>query len=298
MTPIPSESLYWSLHGRACEAMLAARLEEAARLLSEACEAARQGGLPALADRAYCTLMAMAVEQGASAGAVAGLSRILGHSPDLRARCLAAQSLASAYRTMGKSRIAGLYAEVAIRLADEDHNPSGRVASLHLLALLRLGQGLYREARELFDRALEIALAEKPDAPILVLESARAYGLALAGETAAAKRAVGAIEGRRSGSAPFYRSSVELNLGFTCLELGEPEAAEQHARDAAAVIPPGGEDWKYARFLHGEAAAQRGDFSLAREQFRLLQQDYYPEFSALPDFLLSLRTQSFVNWLA
>lgn len=278
--------------------MLAARLEEAARLLGEAREAARQGGLTALADRAYCTLMAVAMEQGASAGAVAGLSRILGHSPDLRARCLAAQSLASVYRTSGKLKAAGLYAEVAARLADEDHQPSGRVASLHLLALLRLGQGFYREARELFDRALEIALAEQPDAPILVLESARAYGLALAGETAAAVRAVDAMEGRRAGCAPFYRSSVELNLGFTCLELGEPEAAERHARDAGAAIPPGGEDWKYTRFLYGEAAAQRGDFALAREQFRLLQRDHYPQFPALPDFLLSLRTQSFVNWLA
>ena len=131
-----NDAAYWQLRRQGEEALEGARLPEAEDLLARALAEARRLGSGELADRAFCNWAAVRIERGLHHGLRNGLSRILGRSPDSKARQLAAYSLAAIYRTEKKGRLGRFYAEASLRLAREQGDLFSEAASCHLLGLL------------------------------------------------------------------------------------------------------------------------------------------------------------------
>jgi tetratricopeptide (TPR) repeat protein len=295
------EAVYWDLHKEGVEALHAARLAEAEAVLEQAVEETRRRRLRLLADRAYCNWAAVRIERGLTAGIAERLSAILGRSPDLKARQLAAYDLACLYRAQGKRRPGRFYAEMAWRLAGSLGDARSRAVSRHLLGLLWLAEGRLSLARQCLEESLEIGL-EGGQGQGAVALSTLGYCLSLTGESSRGmhllEQSLATLGGPLS---PLYEPSLHLNIGFACLELGDLDAAAHHGQMVLETQHREGriqEESKYARYLVGESLAQKGAAREAREHFELLRQEFYPEIPDLPDLLLACRTHSLVNWLA
>ena len=294
------ETTYWQLHGLGGEAVEEARLSDAARLFAAAEAEARRLGKPALADRAFCNQAAVRYREGSATGIREGLSRILGSSPDARARELAAYNLAVLFRRRQRLGVARFYGETALRQACSLGEGSIQAVCLDFLGRLRIQEGRTSEGVALFEQSLEVAQVEVSVRRALTLGNL-AYCSSVAGRRSEALRLLeeGLKVFARSPSL-LYEPGIRLNAGFTLLEAGEPEAAlanGRHALNQCAVESFGGEG-KYALYLVGEALVQQGDRSEAKEHFVQLQRRYYPQIPDLPDLLLTCRTHVFLNWLA
>lgn len=295
------ETAYWDLYKEGTEALHAARLAEADALLAQGLEEARRRRLRLLTDRAYCNWAAVRIERGLTDGIAEGLSQVLGQSPDLKARQLAAYDLATLYRWQGRIRPGRFYAEIADRLAVSLGDAKSQAASRHLLGLFWLGEGRMQAARECIEQSLELGLNEGRGQGALAL-STLGYTLSLSGEPERGMRLLEqSLASLGQPLCPLYEPSLHLNLGFACLETGELDAAIHHGRFVLDAQHREGriiEESKYAHYLTGEALAQKGEAAEAREHFEALREQFYPEITDLPELLLACRTHSIVNWLA
>lgn len=295
------DSLYWDLYQKGLTALHEGRLVQAEELLATA---RTQAPGPGLADRAWCNWAILRIERGRSDDVREGLSRILGCSPDAKARQLAAYNLALLYRLDGRSRPARFYAEVSARLAQEQGDGFSQGTSQHLLGLIEASVGRPRRACEMFEQALGSGFRDSSPALRALAQSVLGYCLALTGERAGALRRLGeSLATFEADPLPLYAPALHLNTGFTCLELNDLEGALLHGRQALALVgarpsqDQRGEE-KYALYLVGEVLAIQGAEPEAREHFEALQRSYYPQLSDLTELLLALRTHSFLNWLA
>jgi tetratricopeptide (TPR) repeat protein len=295
-----SESSYWDLHEHAAAALLHGKLAEAEEAFALSQGRARAIRRPGLADRAYCNWAAVRLERSGPEGLRAGLSRILGESSDPKARRLAAYNLATWYRSLGNSRVAAFYAEMAGRLAAEQKDASAQASSLHLRSLLALGQSRLESARDCLRKSLAIRLRQEMSVHAVVTISTYGYCAALLEDGAESfwllDEAQAALEQLPCG---IYEPSIRLSLGFAYLERGECEEALDQGRTVLAVMEglrAPGED-KFARYLIGEALAQKGDVDEALHHFEILQKTFFPQHPELPELLVSVRTSRWLNWL-
>jgi tetratricopeptide (TPR) repeat protein len=299
------EAAYWDLYREGVDDLHAARLAEAESVLERALQEARRRRLRLLADRAYCNWAAVRIERGLPAEEtgpiVNGLSAVLGRSPDLKARQLAAYDLACLYRAHGRTRPGRLYAEIAGRLAATGGDVQSQAVSRHLLGLLWLGEGRMDQARQCLEEALEMGLHGDRGQGAVAL-STLGYCLSLTGEPARGMRLLEQSLASLGGPlSPLYEPSLHLNIGFACLELGDLDAAIHHGEHVLRVERREGrnrEESKHARYLVGEALAQKGSAGEAREHFEVLRREFYPEIPDLSELLLACRTHSLLNWLA
>lgn len=291
------ESAYWDLFEQAAEALGRGQLGEAEKAFSLGHELAKQSNL-GLADRAYCNWAAVRMELGQRAGLREGLSRVLGESPDAKARQLAAYSLSGYYQTRNH-RAARLYAEMSCRLAETLEDGHAQASSLHSLALSWAGAGRLESARDCLRRSLEVRSRQEMGAPALVTTAVYAYCAALLGNRSEGSWFLGeALEGMEHLPFGIYEPSIRLNLGFAHLEWGESDEALEQGRAALRVLEDlKSGDEKFARYLIGEALAQQGAEEEALHHFEILQKTFYPEHPGLAQIMLAVRTSRWMNWL-
>lgn len=295
-----NDSAYWDLHQRAVEALHDARLAEAETTFLTARQEAEHQGIAALADRSYCNWAAIRIEKGQSAGLREGLARVLGHSPDARARQLAAYYLAILYKENGLHRPAGLYGEMSNRLADKLQNPQGQASTRHFLGLSQLGEGRLDLAEGYFRKSLAISMKAGLYLNCLVTMSTLGYCLSLKGSPNESlwmmEEVADALE---TPGWKFYEPAVRLNLGFSYLELGDLDESVEQGRAALASMDGQGPliEAKYAYYLLGEAHAQKDDEEEAKEYFDVLEKTFYPKYPGLAETLLDVRASHWLNWL-
>lgn len=295
-----NESAYWDLYSRAVGALHEARLAEAEVTFLEARQEAENQGISSLADRAYCNWAAVRVETGKPAGLREGLSRVLGQSPDAKARQLSAYHLAVLYDSQDQPRAADLYAEMSSRMADSLQDPQGRASSSHLLGLMQLRDGRLNLAEEHLRASLGISMKAGLYLHSLITMSALGYGLSLAGSPHGSLWMLEEVEAALGTPGwKLYEPSVRLNLGFSYLETGDFEESIEQGRAALASMERQGllADKKFAYYLLGEGHARKESGEEAKAWFDILQQSFYPQYPELAETLLDVRTSRWLNWL-
>ena len=295
-----NNAAYWQLQQQGVEALEGARLAEAEDLLARALKEAQRLGAEDLADRAFCNWAAVRIERGLHHGLRDSLSRILGGSPDPKARQLAAYNLGALYRAEKKGRLGRFYADASLRLAREQGNLFSQAVSRHLLGLLWMMDQRPAQALVSFQEAADTRSGGEPPAQGAITLSALGYCLSLTGRKAEGRRTLEESLKLADGLPLLYQPSLRLTAGFACLETGEVDGALFHGRTALDLERPPelAEEGKYAHYLVGEALAIQGANREAREHFDILQKRYYPEIPDLTEMLLSCRTHIFLNWLA
>ncbi len=299
MLEMMNDSAYWDLHSRAAEALFEARLVEAEAMFLAARQEAQNRGISPLADRAYCNWAAVRLENGKTAGLRVGLSRVLGQSPDAKARQLAAYQLALLYDE-DRPRAANLYAEMSCRLADSQGDRQGGASSRHLLGLIQLRDGRLRSGGERLRESLEISMKAGLYLHSLVTMSVLGYCFSLVGSANEGLWMLEEVEeALRSPGWKVYEPSVRLNLGYSYLEMGDLEDSIEQGRAALSALKdrPSCGDARFAYYLLGEAHAQKAEDEEAMEYFDTLQKAFYPQYPDLSEILLDVRTSRWLNWL-
>ncbi len=289
---------YATLQRRARRALDQAELQKAAKLFEWAYVEARRQGDPALEERAYCNMALSAVTTGSATRYLGGLKTIAGGSEDPETRFLAAYDLATVFDNSSDRQEARFYAEIARQLAATSSDPFPRAAASYLLGKLWLGDCRLQPAQRSIEDSIEL-LDRRGDAQNYALEnSTLGYCLMLMGQPVRAltllEASLRAITGAGSR---LYEPAARLNLGFALLEAEDFEGAHLQAEDALA-LPCGPLDRKYALYLAGETANYLGEFDLAGDRFRRLQEEFFPEMPSLAGELLANPIHGAISWLA
>ena len=266
-------------------------LRESAESFRRALAAARRVSDQRLADLAFANAFSVEVELQPTAQSIFTARSLFLRSTDPVTRFICCTALARHYHSLGNYRLALFYGRVAHVIAP----PARRGGADHLLGILLLACGKVDDAMELLRNGLH-----SPKVPPLLSLGALAYGASLLHDHRASRRYVHETEALfEQSSSSFYDGPVHLALGYTALELCEPEQASIHARQALACLPLApSHDHKAALFLAGETALQSGCRSDGEHFLDELQRLYFPQLPNVTDLLVALRTSAFVNWLA
>jgi tetratricopeptide (TPR) repeat protein len=295
-----NESTYWDLHEHAVDAFRHGKLAESEEAFALNQKRAREIRRPGLADRAYCNWAAIRLERNQAEGLRAGLSQVLGESPDLKARQLAAYNLANCYRLQGNVRPARFYADMAGWLAETQKDDQAQASSLHLLGLLSIGQSRVETARDSLRKSLQIRLKQEMSVHAVITTSTYCYCAALLEDWA---EGVWLLEESQAALKELpcgvYEPSIRLSLGFAYLERGESEEALCQGLSALKALEDfkAPDEEKFARYLIGESLAQEGNLEEALEHFEILQKTFFPQHPELPEVMVSVRTSRWLNWL-
>lgn len=291
---------YEEVREAAILALFDGRLAEAVRGLERAAGIARTTGDADLIAIALANLALAAIESGTSPPAPALLREAFGRSREPTSRFFCAWSLSKLYLESHDARKATFYAHVAYQLAPRQYLACAEQS----LGIILLARGDCRRALAHLRRALEDWPLDK--APIALSSSALAYLWSLMGDRREAGRAIettlahlGDLDG---GYPACYRHEVHLSLGFSLLELEEPERAFHHAERALEALDGIDQrprhEHKMALYLAAHAALDAGSADAGSHYADQLQGTYYPGLAGIRDLLVAVRTCGMVNWLA
>ncbi len=301
VTSAPVESAvdpYSALNGRARRALARAEFRKAEKLFEWAYVEARRRGAPGLEERAFCNRAVAAATNGSIERYLPGMRAILARSPERENRFLAAYDLAMILETGGFRDQARFFARIAVQLAADLDQPLNASAALFQLGKLRLGDSRLQRAQRAIEEAIRL-LGPEADPVVLALQSS-VLGYCLA-RLEQPSRAIALLEGSvdtidRCGYR-LYEPAARLNLGFSLLEMEEFEGAGEQA-ERILSLSCCRSDRKYALYLAGETSGYLGEFDLARDRFRRLQEEFFPEIESLADELCATPTHGVISWLA
>ncbi len=287
-------------------ALREARLAAAETTFTQALTEARRLADEMLVERARCNLAAAQIMRGTTAGVEEDLSRILGTSRDAKTRQLAAYNLATFH---DRTRISRFYADMSLDLARRLGDSFSQGVSAYLLGIIEIEEGRPRRSLDRLREALDIGFGENAPSERMLALSLLGYVLTLTGNRHGAVEALEASENppggepwpQREPGLPMYEPTLRLNLGFSYLEIGEPERALEHGRKALGSLDErltvDLQHHKHALYLLGESHALRGELREARDHFQELQRKYYPQLPDLTELLIAFRTHGFLSWM-
>lgn len=285
------------LRGRGQRAVEAGRLDEAEELYTLALEWAREHGDNRQVDLALCNRAAVVIQLGRGDSELPRLREILLRNED-RVNCrLAAYHLSIYYQFQKNYKKSRFYAKLACDRAEVLGVQEWLASSHNQLGNALLGEFFVEEACREYEQGLRL-IAEGPSlgrALILhnlgycrILQRRYREGYGMLYESIRTLRRLGAVR---------YQVLPRLDLCFAHLETGRYEHARRHAVAALRMAEATGQvdAVKNALYLLGEAANLSGDGSLAREHFTRLQQEFFPDATYLPGFLLAVDVRKLVN---
>ncbi|HEV8582644.1 MAG TPA: tetratricopeptide repeat protein [Thermoanaerobaculia bacterium] len=285
------------LNRRGYEAAETGRLEEALGIFDELLAWARQRGTSELVDLAFCNRAAVAVVLGRGETELLLLRRILLKGEDPINCRLAAYNLARHYELTKNYKKATFYARIACERAERLGRMDWVASSRNLIGNVLLAESFVDQAAEEFEKALQLMPPETSvwRARILdnlgycrVLQHRYPEGYSLLYDSLAVLR-------RRA--AERYLISTHLDLCFAHLETGHYRHARRHGTSALRLAESMKEKdaMKNALYLLGECANLSGDVLAACSFFSRLQEEFFPEVSYLPGFLLAVDVRKLVN---
>lgn len=279
------------------QAVEAGRLEEALGLLDRAYALAGELDDPRLVDLVICDRAAVAIELGQGAKEIPRLREILLRNGDPANCRVAAYNIARHYELSRDYKKALFYARIARDRSDLLGRRDWLASSCNLMGNTLLADSLVEQATEQYERALELT----PDGPSvargMVLDNL-GYCRVLQGNHEEAYRLLyQSLRLFRRIGPEIYQIPPRLDLCFLHIETGRYEHALRHGLRALDLAEALGEpDFvKNALYLVGEVENLRGNVDTARAHFRRLQQEFFPEASYLPGFLLAVDVRKLVN---
>lgn len=285
------------LRSRGLEAAEQGRLEDADRYCRQALTLAEEQGDQHHIDFAACNLAAVAIHRGDGEAELPRLREILVRGTDTGNCRLAAYNISVHYQFAKNYKKSGFYARIALDRA----RLSGRgdwLATCHnQLGNALLCESVVENASQEYQRALEL-LAPEPSLPRALMLDNLGYCRVLQGRHQegyallyASLRMLRRLCSERS------QAVVLLDLSFAHLETGRYHRALCCGVRGMAIAERTGqaENVKNALYLLGEAANLSGDPDAARRQFVRLQEEFYPDASYLPGFLLAVDIRKLIN---
>jgi len=240
---------------------------------------------------------AIAIEDGRGQAEVPALRQLLVRNGDAGICRYAAYNLARWYELGKEFGKALFYARVARQKAMLADEPEWIAASDNQLGNVLLAQSKVAEAAAHYQSALMRMPAEPTPARARVLDNL-GYCRVLDGRLAEGFQLLyDSLRILRRAGAQRYAVSTLLDLSYAHLEARRYRAALRHAQEALALARRhnDAESVKNAYYLLGEAANLSSDTASALDYFRRLQQEYFPQDTYLPDFLLAVDVRQLVN---
>ncbi|HSG39342.1 MAG TPA: hypothetical protein VLE27_06865 [Thermoanaerobaculia bacterium] len=289
--------VFEELRGRGERAVHAGHLEAAETLFGEALGWAREHGEPSQIDLGTCNLAAVTIELGRGEGELPRLREILLRNADPHNCRLAAYNISRFYELTKNYKKSLFYARIALERAETLERLDWMASTHNRIGNVLLAESFVEQACERY----ETALALMPDdhsvwrAGILdnlgycrVLQRRFPEGYRLLYESLAILRR---LKSER------YQISPLLDLCFAHLETGRYGHARRRGTQALLLAEKIGhvDSIKNALYLLGEAANLSGDSDEARDHFRRLQRDFFPEASYLPGFLMTVDIRKLIN---
>src|SRR5215210_431885 len=278
-------------------AVQAGRLEEADGLFDQALSLAQEHGEPCQIDLGICNRAAVRIAMGRGESELSRLREILlrnAHPPNCQ---LAAYNISWHYDLVKNYKKSLFYARIALERA-ETLGRHDWIASTHnRIGNVLLAESFVDEACRQYEMALTLMPQDNSvwRARILdnlgycrVLQRRYPEGYRLLFESL---RVLRRFEAER------YLVSTLLDLSFAHIETGHFPHAVRHAADALRIADrtEQPDSVKNALYLLGEAANLSGDTEAAQEHFARLQQDFFPDASYLPSFLMSVDIRKMIN---
>jgi len=285
------------LRSRGLEAAEQGRFAEAEAICRRVLVLAEDLGDQHHVDLATCNLAAVAIHQGDGEAELPRLREILVRGTDTGNCRLAAYNISVHYLYAKNYKKSAFYARIALDRARLGGRPEGLATCHNQLGLALISESLTEEASREFQSAVELFAGEA------TLRRAQALGN------------LGycrVLQGRfQEGYSLLYASlrtlrrlRIEpsqaitlLDLAFAHLETGRHAKALRCAALGLRIAERTGQSEyvKNGLYLLGEAANLTGDLDEARRQFARLQEEFYPDASYLPGFLLAVDIRKLIN---
>ncbi|HEY9421583.1 MAG TPA: tetratricopeptide repeat protein [Thermoanaerobaculia bacterium] len=289
--------VFEELRGRGEKAVHAGQLEEAEACFSQALDWAREHGEPWQIDLGTCNRAAVVIELGRGESELPRLREILLRNANPQNCQLAAYNISRFYELTKNYKKSLFYARIALERAEVLERRDWMASTHNRIGNVLLAESFVDEACQRYETALGL-MAEGPSvwrARILdnlgycrILQRRHDEGYRLLYESLAILRNHGTER---------YQVSTLLDLSFAHLETGRYTYARRRGTLALRLAEQTGQTdaVKNALYLLGEAANLSGDSEAAREYFTRLHQDFFPEASYLPGFLMTVDIRKLIN---
>ncbi|MFL6290467.1 MAG: hypothetical protein ACJ759_06195 [Thermoanaerobaculia bacterium] len=277
-------------------AVKAGRLAEALAIFGQCIAWAELHGSAEQQDLAFCNRAAAAIELGLGDGELGRLREIL-----MRRNCgtgyLAAYNIARHYELSKSYRKALFYARIARERAENLDRGDWLASSLNLMGNTLLAESLVADATRQYELALELTPPEPSVARGMVFDNL-GYCRVLQGKHREGHSLLlQSLRMLRRLGPEAYQIPPRLDLCFLHIETGRYDQALYQGTRALALAERIGESdaAKNALYLLGEAENLRGNVPGARAYFGRLQNEFFPDASYLPGFLLAVDVRKLVN---
>lgn len=289
--------MFEELRSRGEKAVHAGQLEKAEDCFSQALGWAREHGQPWQIDLGTCNRAAVTIELGRGESELPRLREILLRNANPQNCQLAAYNISRFYELTKNYKKSLFYARIALERAESLERRDWMASTHNRIGNVLLAESFVDEACQRYETALSL-MAEGHSvwrARILdnlgycrVLQRRHDEGYRLLYESLAILR--------RHGSER-YQVSTLLDLCFAHLETGRYTYARRRGALALRLAEKTEQTdaVKNALYLLGEAANLSGDSEAAREYFTRLHQDFFPEASYLPGFLMTVDIRKLIN---
>jgi tetratricopeptide (TPR) repeat protein len=285
------------LRQRGYHAVEAGRLEEAEELFDLALAWAREHGDARAIDLGVCNRAAVAIELGEGEGELPRLREILVRNADPVSCRVAAYNIARFYELTKNFKKALFYARISRDRSDVLGRRDWLASSHNLIGNTLLAESFIEQAREQYERALELMPPEPSPARARILDNLGYCSILQGRHRQGYTYLYQSLRLLRRFGAERYQISSRLDLCFAHLETGHYRHAWRHGVAALELAQRMDEpdSVKNALYLLGEVANLQGDLDLARRYFSRLQREFFPDASYLPGFLLAVDVRKLVN---
>jgi tetratricopeptide (TPR) repeat protein len=275
----------------------AGRLERAAAAFIRAEAIGAERGDEALEDRARVFRVAVEMELGSLHGQAAILQRVLLRSHDPEVCFFAAYNTARCYDLEHSYAKAMFYARQALRWAEPTGRADCEAMAHNLVGNLHLVESRFEDARNGYQQALTLMPGEPALDRALVLDNLGYCQLVLGELKAGFALLYASLRMMSRLAAPDLRPRPRLSLAFGYLEIGRFDHAARQSSAALAEARQAGDETsiKNALYLLGQTRNLQGDEDRARACFCELQRTFYPDNTAIPDFLLAIDVRRIIH---
>lgn len=295
---VPFDERFAALLERGRTEHAAERLAEALGTFREAERLAHELGDRRAVDRAFVNQCGVVIEKDRSLSpdSFQRLREIVMAADNQTNTRLAAYNLARAHECLKQNRKGLFYARIALDRSRILGSPDWLASSHNQMGNFLLAESRFQEAREEYERALELLPSDPSRRKALILTNL-GYALMVLGSPEGLPLVYRSLRMSRSLGARRDEIFAHLDLCFGLLELGRFRHAFRHGAAALALSEEAQEpdSTKLALFLLGEAAQQSGDPEAAQDLFKRLQERYFPEASYLPDVLMTVDVCKLIN---
>jgi len=279
------------------QAVQAGRLEEAETLFEQALEQAREHGEPWQIDLGVCNLAAARIWLGRGESELSRLREILLRNANPHNCRLAAYNIARHYELTKNFKKSLFYARIALERSEALERRDWMASAQNTIGNVLLAESFVDEACQRYETALALMPEDHSIWRAGILDNLGYCRILQRRYPEGYKLLYGSLRILRRYGSERYLVPPLLDLSFAHIETGRYERAQRHAETALRIAARTRQQdaVKNALYLLGEAANLSGDNEMASEHFSRLQQEFFPDASYLPSFLMTVDIRKMIN---